>query len=116
MPSSILGLKRATARFRAALSDFDAILSPTLAHAVPEIGFLAPDGDYDEVFARLIDYVAFTPANNSSGTPAITLPLGRSANGLPLGMHFSADLGDERTLLELAFELEAAKPFARIQD
>lgn len=116
VPSSIVGLKRATARFRTALADFDAILSPTLAHAVPEIGFLAPDGDYDEVFARLIDYVAFTPANNSSGTPAITLPLGRSLNGLPLGMHFSADLGNERTLLELAFELEAAKPFARIQD
>lgn len=116
IPGSILGLKRATARFRTAFDDFDVVLSPTLAHQVPEIGYLAPDGDFDEVFARLIDYVAFTPANNSTGTPAITLPLGHSANGVPLGMHFSADLGDERTLLELAYELEAAKPFARIQD
>jgi amidase len=35
---------------------------------------------------------------------------------MPVGIHFAADLGQERTLLELAFELEAAKPFARIQD
>ncbi len=114
IPASILGLKRATARFRAVFDDFDVVLSPTLAHRVPEIGYLAPDGDFDEVFARLIDYVAFTPANNTSGTPAVTLPLGHSANGMPLGIHFSADLGDERTLLELSYELEAATPFARI--
>ncbi|EGD53831.1 amidase [Gordonia neofelifaecis] len=116
LPGSILGLRRATARFRSVFDHYDLILSPTLAHAVPEIGYLAPDGDFDEVFARLIDYVAFTPANNSSGTPAITLPLGRDENGLPLGMHLSADLGGERRLLELAFELEGARPFARIQD
>lgn len=116
IPGSIIGLKRATARFRAIFADFDVVLSPTLAHRVPEIGFLAPDGDFDEVLARLVDYVAFTPANNTSGTPAVTLPLGQSADGLPLGIHFSADLGDERTLLELSYELEAAKPFARIQD
>jgi hypothetical protein len=36
--------------------------------------------------------------------------------GLPVGVHFSADLGDERTLLELAYELEEARPFPRIQD
>ncbi|ALG83576.1 amidase [Gordonia phthalatica] len=116
VPGSILGLKRADARFRKTFDDFDVVLSPTLAHQVPEIGFLAPDGDFDEVLARLVDYVAFTPANNTTGTPAVTLPLGQSVNGLPLGMHFSADLGGERTLLELSYELEAARPFARIQD
>ncbi|MFZ2511381.1 MAG: amidase, partial [Gordonia sp. (in: high G+C Gram-positive bacteria)] len=116
MPTSILGLKRATGKFRAAFAEYDVILSPTLAHTTPEIGYLDPAGDFDEVLERLIRYVAFTPANNSSGTPAISLPLGQSASGLPIGMHFSADLGDERTLLELASELEEARPFARIQD
>ena len=116
MPASILGLKRATGKFRAAFADYDVILSPTLAHTTPKIGYLDPAGDFDEVFERLIRYVAFTPANNSSGTPAISLPLGQSESGLPVGVHFSADLGDERTLLELAFELEEAQPFARIQD
>lgn len=116
MPTSILGLKRATAKFRAAFADYDVIVSPTLAHTTPKIGYLDPAGDFDEVFDRLIRYVAFTPANNSSGTPAVSLPLGQSEGGLPIGVHFSADLGDERTLLELSYELEAARPFARIQD
>ncbi|MFT4087198.1 MAG: amidase [Gordonia sp. (in: high G+C Gram-positive bacteria)] len=115
-PGAILGLKRATATFRATFESFDLILSPTLAHVTPEIGYLAPDGDFDEVFERLMRYVAFTPANNSSGLPAVSLPLGQSRSGLPIGIHFSADLGDERSLLEIAYELEEAAPFARIQD
>jgi amidase len=60
--------------------------------------------------------VGFTPLNNAAGGPAISLPLGRTSQGLPIGAHLSADLGDERTLLELAFELEEARPWARIQD
>ena len=116
LPSSIIGLKRATARLRRSFADFDVIMSPTLAHTTPEIGYLDPAGDFDEIFDRLVRYVSFTPANNSSGTPALSLPLAGSADGLPIGIHFTADLGEERTLLELAYELEAARPFARIQD
>ena len=113
-PLAIRGLRRSTSAFRKVLGDYDIVLSPTLGHATPEIGYLDPAGDFDEIFDRLIRYVAFTPANNTSGTPGISLPLAQTEGGLPLGMHFSADLGDERTLLELAFELEAAQPFARI--
>ncbi|MCZ4580017.1 amidase [Gordonia amicalis] len=116
MPSSIRGLRRSTAAFRSLHDQFDVILSPTLAHLPPEIGYLDPGVDFAEAMDRLTRYVAFTPANNTSGTPAISLPLGQSTSGLPVGIQFSADLGDERTLLELAFELEAARPFARIQD
>ena len=53
-----------------------------------------------------------TPA----GAPGVSLPLGSTADGLPIGVHFSALHGDERTLLEIAYELEDARPFARIQD
>ncbi|GAC56983.1 putative amidase [Gordonia hirsuta DSM 44140 = NBRC 16056] len=115
-PASIVGLKRATAHFREAMSSFDVIMSPTLAHTTPKLGYLDPAGDFDEVLDRLIKYVAYTPANNTSGAPAVSLPLGTSADGLPIGVHFSADLGGERTLLELSYELEAARPFVRIQD
>lgn len=48
--------------------------------------------------------------------PGISLPLAQDNRGLPIGIHFSADVGHERTLLEIGFELEAAQPFARIQD
>lgn len=116
MPSAIRGLKRSTAAFRGMFDRFDLVLTPTLAHTTPEIGYLDPAGDFADTFERLTRYVAFTPANNTSGTPAISLPLGQTATGLPIGIHFMADLGKERSLLELAFELEAAQPFARIQD
>lgn len=71
---------------------------------------------FDELLDRLRRYVAFTPLNNVAGSPAISLPLGATATGLPIGVQFSAAVGDERTLLELAFELEAERPWRRIQD
>jgi amidase len=57
--------------------------------------------------------VAFTPLQNVTGDPAISLPLAVSACGLPIGMMFSAPIGREATLLELAYELEAASAFRR---
>ncbi|MGV9709265.1 amidase [Gordonia sp. NPDC003424] len=115
-PSSIMGLRRADARFRAVFDRFDVVMSPTLGHTTPKIGYLDPAGDFDVIFDRLVHYVAFTPANNTTGTPAISVPMAQTSSGLPLGVQFAADLGRERTLLELAFEIEAAQPFVRIQD
>ena len=63
---------------------------------------------------RLLDWVAFTPLQNITGDPAISLPLATTSGGLPLGMMFAAGAGREAMLLELAFELEDASPFAKI--
>ena len=115
-PGAIRALKRSARSYSEIFADWDVVLSPTLGHATPELGWLDPGVEFSEAFERLRTYVAYTPLNNASGGPAISLPLGRTSNDLPLGLHFSADHGDERTLLELAFELEAASPFARIQD
>ncbi|MOA68727.1 6-aminohexanoate-cyclic-dimer hydrolase [compost metagenome] len=49
---------------------------------------------------------------NVSGQPAISLPLGMSDNGLPVGMMFTAPLGGEDVLLRLASQLEQASPWA----
>lgn len=40
--------------------------------------------------------------------------MGESAEGLPIGVHLMGRHGGERTLLEVAFELEAAQPFRRL--
>ena len=94
---------------------FDAVLMPTLADVTPRIGYLDPMADYDQVMERLLDWVLFTPLQNATGDPAISLPLGESASGLPVGMMISGVVGQEARLLELAYELEEARPFARIQ-
>lgn len=92
----------------------DLILTPTVAHTTPRIGYLSGDLDFETHFSRLPPYVGFTPLHNASGQPAISLPLGRTDDGRPIGVMLSARTGQERLLLELAFELEAAAPFARI--
>ena len=92
------------------------MLTPTLATETPRIGHLAPTSDYDTIMDRLLEWVAFTPLQNATGDPAISLPLATTAAGLPQGMMFGAASGREATLLELAYELEEARPWARIQD
>jgi amidase len=94
---------------------YDVVLSPTVAAPTPLVGHLDPYGGYEQVIERLVQWVAFTPMANATGDPSISLPLATSASGLPQGMLFGAGAGQEATLLELAFELEAAAPFARIQ-
>jgi amidase len=117
-PSALLGLRRSETLYRTAFADLgvDLVLSPTVGHTTPRLGYLSPTVEFPEMFDRLVRYAAFTPLNNASGAPAVSLPLGSTSEGLPIGVHFSALHGDERTLLEIAYELEDARPFARIQD
>ncbi|OBF57518.1 amidase [Mycobacterium sp. 852002-50816_SCH5313054-b] len=114
LPLAIVRLRRIRRRTAQLFGTYDAVLTPTLADETPRIGYLAPT-DYHQVIDRLIDWVSFTPLQNVTGEPAISLPLAQSADGMPVGMMLSADLGQESTLLELAYELEEARPWARIQ-
>ena len=95
---------------------YDAVISPTLAHVTPELGWLDPAQDYETVIEKLMDWVAFTPLANATGDPAVSLPLATDKRGLPIGLMLSGGRGSERTLLELSYELEEARPFRRIQD
>jgi amidase len=116
LPAALARLATLRRRMLRQLRDFDVLLTPTLAAVPPRIGHLDPTaGDYDQIIDRLVDWVAFTPLQNVTGEPAISLPLAQSASGLPIGMMFSAQLGRDATLLELAYELEEASPFLGIQ-
>ncbi|MBV0919944.1 amidase [Mycobacteroides chelonae] len=90
----------------------DAVLTPVLTHTTPRIGYLTPDQDPEVLLDKLSSYVGFTPVHNASGAPAISLPLGQDPDGLPIGVMFSGRRGSERTLLELALEIEEARPFS----
>lgn len=104
--------RRITARLS---STYDVVLMPTLSDETPRIGHLDPTAPYEQIMDRLVDWVAFTPLQNATGDPAISLPLAESASGLPVGMMFSTVRGREARLLELAYELEEARPWPRIQ-
>jgi len=115
-PAVLYQLKRTWQAYARSFQQYDVVLSPVLAHTTPPLGYLSPNVDFEVLIDRLIKYVSFTPANNASGSPALSLPLGESREGLPIGVQFSALQGDEKTLLELAFELEQARPWRRIQN
>jgi amidase len=111
-PFIIGRLKHAAKKFQTMFDTFDVLMCPTLAHPTPRIGYIGPDVPFDEAFERVLNYASFTPPQNVSGTPAITLPLGTDGNSMPLGVQFASGHGMERQLLELAFELEEAQPWA----
>jgi Asp-tRNA(Asn)/Glu-tRNA(Gln) amidotransferase A subunit family amidase len=101
---------RAAARFH---EDWDLLLSPTLATAPVPLGALSivDNEPVAETWQSFTRFAPFTALANLTGEPAISLPIARSSDGLPIGMMFTAGLGREDLLLRLAAQLEAANPW-----
>ena len=81
------GLSRALGAF---FADYDLLLTPALAETLPSLGdfSLQSDMSADEFCQRLLGCNQYLPLSNLTGTPAITLPLCQTSDGLPLGAHF----------------------------
>ena len=116
LPVTIARLRASSLRSARFYRGFDAVVSPVLAKPVPELGWLDANLPYEVVMDRLLQWVTFTPLQNATGDPAISLPLGTCSNGVPIGVQLAAGRGRESRLLELAYELEQAVGFARIHD
>ena len=99
---------RKMARF---LTRYDVILSTTLAGPPPKLGYFDQNGDVETFAKRVTKYLSVTPLHNATGTPAMSVPLHWTADGLPVGVHFAGRYGEEATLLALAAELETAQPW-----
>jgi amidase len=92
---------------------YDVILSPALRNPPHKIGWHDPRVEFNTLLARVFDDVGYTPLHNACGTPAMSAPLYWTPDGLPVGSQFAAWRGGEATLLHLAYELEAARPWAK---
>ncbi len=94
---------------------WDLLLSPTLAEPPLAIGDIHNDPSRPMApLVRAGEWVTFTSQFNMSGQPAISLPLHRTAHGLPVGIQFVAAYGREDVLIRLASQLEAAQPWAHL--
>jgi len=93
---------------------YDMLLTPTL-NKLPEphgkYSKMRTDVDY-EGYMRLCEEIkVHTTAANVTGQPAITLPLGQSKSGLPIGIQFMARFGEEDALIRIASSLEKEMPW-----
>ncbi len=94
------------------MASYDVILSPVLGHPPPLLGHLATDVPFELALERILDHCPFTGIANATGNPALSLPLGRTDAGVPIGVQLAGRVHEESTLLALALELEARAPVA----
>lgn len=116
-PHHIVGAARRLRRTRAQVAEmcrtFDLLLTPTLSTVPPELGYISTAVDFEPLLERVVAWMTFTPLANAAGTPSISLPMGFDADaGVPVGAMLSADFGEDALLLQVAFELEAERPWA----
>lgn len=91
---------------------YDCWLTATLGAPPLPIGTIdVNERDAMAGLAALVDYLPYTPIQNATGQPAVSLPLYWTPDGLPVGVMFSARFGGEATLFRLAGQLEEARPW-----
>ena len=94
-------------------AQYDAVLTPALAELPVPLGTMSTmdEGDPMSGFTRSAAFTPFTAISNVTGSPAISVPLAQSAEGLPIGIQLIGQPAQEGALLALAAQLEAARPW-----
>ena len=102
-----------TRQVGALMDRYDALLTPTLAIRAPEANgpySLLRDEELDPWISRLADSCRYTMPGNETGLPGINVPAGLDSDGLPIGAQIYGSFAREDLLLQLAAQLERAKP------
>lgn len=102
---------RLTRRSLHPIADCDVLMTPVLAIPPVRIGYFEGLGP-TRAMLRLLKFIPFTFPQNYSGQPAISIPAGIAADGLPQAVHLVGRPNDEATLISLAAQLESARPWA----
>jgi amidase len=98
-------------RLNTVFDDHDVLITPATATPPPRIGRLNGRG----ALWTLNDVAAMVPYNgvwNVTGQPAASVPAGLGSDGLPRAVQFVGRFDDEATLLSLAAQVEAERPWA----
>ena len=91
-------------------NDFDLLLCPTVAEPPPLVGAMADAGI--EEMPRLFAMTPFTAMWNTTGQPAVSLPLALDEHDLPVGVQLVARPADEATLVRVSAQIERAQPWS----
>ncbi|WP_409464439.1 amidase [Amycolatopsis sp. GA6-003] len=103
-------VSRVAGRF---FTEYDLLLTPTTNTPALPLGRLDANAELaaGEWTRQLFDACSFTPLFNQTGAPAISLPLGQSVQGLPIGVQLGGPVCSESVLLRVAAFLEQAMPW-----
>ena len=105
---------QATRALYSATADLDILMTPTTATLPVLTGAIdsrTEGSDFVHWAEDAYRYAPFTELYNATGQPAVSLPLGQSRSGLPIGVHLAARLGCDDLLLTLAAFLEREMPW-----
>jgi amidase len=115
--AALAGLNSARRTLGRLIAPYDVWLTPTTTRTAEPWGNYnlgRTDVPYDAIAETLYRPIAqFTLPHNIMGTPALSLPLAMHADGLPIGVQLGAKPAQEHLLLQLATQLEAARPWAQ---
>jgi Asp-tRNA(Asn)/Glu-tRNA(Gln) amidotransferase A subunit family amidase len=93
-------------------ASYDVLLTPVVATPPPLLGTLdTSTSDVQAYLEAVFRFIPFTALANIAGIPAMSVPLHWTADGVPLGAHFSAGFGRDGMLFSLAAQLERARPW-----
>jgi amidase len=98
-------------RVAAFCGGYDVVLTPTLALPPVPVGWVRAPDDPWEQHQRAVEFAPFTAPVNVAGLPAVSIPFGRTEDGLPVGVQLVASAGDEPVLLRVAAQIEEARPW-----
>lgn len=108
-------LRRMRHEVGTALAPYDLVLTPTLpVTSLPHGQYATTNPDLTAEGFTKADHSIFTFLGtfNVTGQPSVSLPLGQSPDGLPIGIQLVARLADEALLVRIARDLEEAMPWA----
>ncbi|MEO4042197.1 amidase [Hoeflea sp. CAU 1731] len=109
--SDVEGVRQIGRQIAMDLDPYDIYLTPSLTQLPRPVGYYdMSEPDIDKYNAKWTDAMFEFPFN-MSGQPAMSLPLGQSASGIPIGVQAVGRYGDEATVLALATLLEAEMPW-----
>lgn len=126
-------LQRTARQIGQFFTQYDLLVTPTLAEPPPLHGSLQPKSSellalrffgrlnagailkaanaLETSAATVFNFIPYTPVFNVTGQPAMSVPLYWNRIGLPIGLQFVGRFGAEATLFQLAGQLEQAQPW-----
>jgi amidase len=102
--------ERVSAKANRVFQDVDVLLTPTTANRPPKVGILDRTGPV-RASLKAMPAIAYVALWNLAGNPACNLPSGTGTDGLPIGCQLVGRTDGEETLVSLAAQLEAARPW-----